>query len=95
MTFANMGGVNKFLFSLYIPFIDCFNELYNNFFFKSFSIQGSSQESRDSLMSDSNSDSEDFYHVLKASKQALRFVGSTIQQTSQKMNTFSSEFVSK
>lgn len=54
--------------------------------------KGSSQESRDSLMSDSNSDSEDFHHIMKTSKHVLQVVTNTLKENMQKMCLFSSEF---
>ncbi|XP_055939065.1 uncharacterized protein LOC129968820 isoform X2 [Argiope bruennichi] len=44
------------------------------------------------LSSDSNSDSEDFHHILETSSKAFQFVSNSIKESSNKMSSLSSEF---
>ncbi|GFU19874.1 uncharacterized protein NPIL_639142 [Nephila pilipes] len=44
------------------------------------------------LSSDSNSDSEDFHHILEASNRAFQFVSNSIKENTNKMSSLSSEF---
>ncbi|GIY94184.1 uncharacterized protein CEXT_647521 [Caerostris extrusa] len=49
-------------------------------------------KSDERLSSDSNSDSEDFHHILETSTKAFHFVSNSIQESSNKMSCLSSEF---
>ncbi|CAL1284734.1 unnamed protein product [Larinioides sclopetarius] len=44
------------------------------------------------LSSDSNSDSEDFYHILETSSKAFQFVNNSIKESANKMSSLSSQF---
>ncbi|GIX95473.1 uncharacterized protein CDAR_457561 [Caerostris darwini] len=49
-------------------------------------------KSDERLSSDSNSDSEDFHHILETSTKAFHFVSNSIQESTNKMSCLSSEF---